>query len=172
MLSARAISRVARLPGALVLRAKWHVGGDKLNTTFHELGEGYVPGPPQVSTDVAAELAHRLNRHGVLDLQQHPKTNEDLSRLGFIAETRGHVRYGPDGGIVETPLMTNRAERSEALRNPDAEANLVPSDATFSIFLPGDCDCPTSIVLEFRNAKQRPNSSHLNHSHAHRIALE
>ena len=35
----------------------------------------------------------------------------------------------PDGGIVKAPLITNRAERSEAVRNPDAEANIVPEAA-------------------------------------------
>ena len=56
-------------------------------------------------------------------------TTQDLPRLCFIAKARGHVRYRPDGGIVEASLITNRAESSEAVRNPDAEANLVPEAA-------------------------------------------
>jgi hypothetical protein len=37
------------------------------------------------------EFADRLNRNGVLDLHQHPSADEDLTRLGFIAEPRGDV---------------------------------------------------------------------------------
>ena len=78
------------------------------------------------------ELAHRLDLHGVLDLRQHPRTDEDLSRLGFIAKARGDIGYRPDGGIVEAALEADGAERSEAVRNADAEANVVPAgDATF-----------------------------------------
>jgi len=49
-----------------------------------------------------------------------------LPRLGLVAKPRRDIGYRPDGGIVEAPLVTNRAERSEAVRNPDAEANFVP----------------------------------------------
>ena len=67
------------------------------------------------------ELACGLDRHDVLNLHQHSRADEDLPWLGFIAEARGHVRYHPDGGIVEAPLIANRAERSEAVRNANAE---------------------------------------------------
>ena len=49
-----------------------------------------------------------------------------MPRLRFIAQPRGNIGYGPNSCIVEAPLIANRAERSEAVRNPDAEANLVP----------------------------------------------
>ena len=51
------------------------------------------------------ELTDRLDLHGVLDLHKNSRADEDLSWLGFIAEARGHVRYRPDGGIVEAPLV-------------------------------------------------------------------
>ena len=72
------------------------------------------------------ELTDWLDLHGVLDLHQHSRTDEDLPRLGLIAEPRGNIRYRPDSGIVEAPLKADGAERSEAVRNADAEANLVP----------------------------------------------
>ena len=72
------------------------------------------------------ELTDWLDLHGVLDLRQHSRADEDLPRLGFIAEPRGDVGHRPDGGIVEASLEADRAERSEAVRNADAEANLVP----------------------------------------------
>ena len=49
--------------------------------------------------------------------------------LASSHKSRGDVRYGPDGGVVEAALETDRAERSEAVRNADAEANLVPEAA-------------------------------------------
>ena len=70
-------------------------------------------GPPD---PLQLELAHGFDLYGLLDLRQHSRTDQDLTRLGFIAEARGHVRYRPDGGIIEAPLITNRAERSEAVR--------------------------------------------------------
>ena len=72
------------------------------------------------------ELTDRLDRHGVLDLHQHPRTDEDLPRLGFIAKPRGDVGNRPDSCIVEASLEADGAERSEAVRNADAEANVVP----------------------------------------------
>jgi hypothetical protein len=52
-----------------------------------------------------------------------------LSWLGLIAQSRGDVGYRSDGGIVEASLITNRAERSEAVSNADAEANPVAEAA-------------------------------------------
>jgi hypothetical protein len=73
-----------------------------------------------------------INPKAFLHFRQHSRANQDLPRLGFITETGGHVRYRPDGGIIEAPLITNRAERSEAVRNPDADANLVSLSASSS----------------------------------------
>ena len=72
------------------------------------------------------ELAHRLDLHGVLDLHQHPRTDEDLSRLGLIAKARGDVGYRPDSGIVEASLEADCAERGKSVRDADTEANVVP----------------------------------------------
>ena len=72
------------------------------------------------------ELTDRLGRHRILDFHQHARTDEDLTRLGFVAKTRGDVGYRADGGIVEAPLEADGAERSEAVCNADAEANVVP----------------------------------------------
>ena len=71
------------------------------------------------------ELTDRLDAHGVLDLHQHSRADEDLPRLGFIAQPRGDVGYRADSGIIEASLEADGAERGEAVRNADAEANLV-----------------------------------------------
>ena len=74
---------------------------------YHIISRQRPPDPLQL------ELADRLNRHGVLDLCQHPRTDEDLPRLGFVAEPRRDVGYGPYSGLVEAPLEADGAERSE-----------------------------------------------------------
>jgi hypothetical protein len=75
------------------------------------------------------ELTDRLDLHGVLDLHQHSRTDEDLSGLRLIAQSRGNVRHGPDSGVVEPAFKADSAERSEAVRYADAEANLMPKAA-------------------------------------------
>jgi hypothetical protein len=42
------------------------------------------------------------------------------------------VGYRADGGVVEASFKPNCSERSEAVRNPDPEANLVPEAAPTS----------------------------------------
>jgi hypothetical protein len=76
----------------------------------HIVSRQRPPDPLQI------ELADRLDLHGVLDFRQHPRTDEDLSRLGFVAEPGGDVRYRADGGIVEPAFKPNGAERSKAMR--------------------------------------------------------
>ena len=71
------------------------------------------------------ELAHGLDCDGVLNLHQNSGADEDLPRLGFIAEARGNIGYRPDGGIVETAFKADSAERSEAVRYSDTEAYVV-----------------------------------------------
>ena len=72
----------------------------------------------------------------MLDLHQHSRADEDLARFGFVAQPRGDVRNGADGGVVEAALEANRPERGKAVRNADAEPNVVPQgDATFRLKL-------------------------------------
>ena len=72
------------------------------------------------------ELTDGLDLHGILDLRQHPRTNQDLPWLRFIAEPRGNIGHRPDSGIVEAALEADGAKRSKAVRYADAEANVVP----------------------------------------------
>ena len=60
------------------------------------------------------ELAHGFDLYGCSTFI-NKSMKIDLTRLSLIAKPRGHVRYRPDGGIVEAPLITSRAERSEAV---------------------------------------------------------
>jgi hypothetical protein len=72
------------------------------------------------------ELTDRLDLHGILDLHQHARANENLTGLGLVAKPRGDVRHRANGGVVEPSLEADGAERSETVRYADAEANLVP----------------------------------------------
>src|SRR5580704_13595412 len=89
------------------------------SSTKHIISRKWPPDPLQL------ELTDRLDLHGVLDLRQHSRADEDLTRLGFVAKTGGHVRHRADGGIIEAPLITNRAERGKAVRYTDAEAKVM-----------------------------------------------
>ena len=71
------------------------------------------------------KLTHWLDLHGIFNFRQHPRTDQDLPRLRFIAEPRSNVGYRPDGGIVEASFKSDGAERGEAVRYADAEANVV-----------------------------------------------
>ena len=71
------------------------------------------------------ELTDRLDLHCILNFHEHARTDENLTRLGFVAKPGGDVRYRADGGIVEASFKADGAERGKAVRNPDAEANVV-----------------------------------------------
>jgi hypothetical protein len=62
----------------------------------------------------------------VLDLHQHSRADEDLTRLGLIVQPRGDVGYRADSGVVEPTLEADGAERGKVMRNANAETNLVP----------------------------------------------
>jgi hypothetical protein len=72
------------------------------------------------------ELSHRLDCDSILNRHQHTGTNQDLTGLGFVAKARGDVGHRPDGGVVETALKADGVERGKAVRDADAEANIVP----------------------------------------------
>ena len=90
-------------------------------------------GPPD---PLQLELTDRLDRHGVLNLRQHPRTNQDLPWLRFIAQTRGDVGNGADSGIVKAALKADSAKRGEAVRYADAEANACPHRRHVSVNAP------------------------------------
>jgi hypothetical protein len=85
-----------------------------------------------LSDPLQLELAHGLDRHGVLDLRQHPRTNQDLPSLRLIAKPRGNIRHRPDGGVIEASLEPDGAERGEAVRDANAEANVLSEPTTRS----------------------------------------
>src|SRR5262249_22194307 len=69
------------------------------------------------------ELTDWLDLYDMLDGHQHTRADQDLPRLGLIAQPRR--RYCPDSGVVEPPLEANGAKRSKAVRDTDTEPNVV-----------------------------------------------
>ena len=64
---------------------------------------------------------------------QHPRANQDLSGLGFIAKPRRNIGYRSDGGVIETSLKANGAESRKSVRNTDAKANLMSQPTPFLV---------------------------------------
>src|SRR5262245_61105175 len=77
------------------------------------------------------KIADWFNRYVLLDGHQHTRTDQDLTRLGFVAKPRCNIRYRPYGGVIEASLKPDSAERGKSVRNPNAEANVVPKFAPF-----------------------------------------
>src|SRR4029077_14619999 len=71
------------------------------------------------------ELTHRLNRYRILDRHKNARTDQDLTRLSFVAKTRGDVGHRADSGVVEAPFKSDSAKRCISVRYTDAEANIV-----------------------------------------------
>jgi hypothetical protein len=77
------------------------------------------------------KIANWFDGHGIFDRHHDPRTNQDLSGLGFIAKPRCDIGYRSDGGIIETSLKANGAERRESVRYTDAKTNLMPQPMPF-----------------------------------------
>jgi hypothetical protein len=75
--------------------------------------------PPEA---LERELTNGFDGHSILNSHQHPRTNQDLPWLGFVAKPRGDIGNRPDGGVVEPPLKADGAKRGKSLRDADAEA--------------------------------------------------
>src|SRR5215831_994647 len=77
------------------------------------------------------ELTDRLDLYGVLDRRQNPRIDEYLSRLRLVTKSRSYVRHSSDSRIIEAPLKPDGAKRGKAMRDPNAEANVVPKPTPF-----------------------------------------
>ena len=80
------------------------LGSRRLYRTDHVVRRQGPPDPLQL------ELADRLDYHGVLDLHQHSRTDEDLSGLRLITQPRGDVGHSADSGVTTKFRNTCRTE--------------------------------------------------------------
>jgi hypothetical protein len=83
---------------------------------FTRQGAKHVVGRQRPPDPLQLELTDRLDLHGIFDLHQHSRTDEDLTGLGFVAKPRGDVGNRSDSSIVEPALEADCAERSKAVR--------------------------------------------------------
>src|SRR5215831_18449888 len=75
------------------------------------------------------EGAERFGLDGLVDLRQHPLTDDDVARRRGIAQARGEVEDAADGAVVVTTLEADSADRCVAQRDADREVELVPAPA-------------------------------------------
>ena len=92
---------------------------------FCRYGGKHVVGR-QGSTDAfELKFANRFDAYCTLDRHQDPRTNEDLPGLGFVAKPRRNIGYRSDGGVIETSLKADGAERGKTVRNANAKTNFM-----------------------------------------------
>ena len=89
-------------------------------------GSNHIVSRQRPPDPLQLELTYGLDRHGILDLRQHPRTDEDLSRLRLVAQPRGDVGHRANSCVIKASLEADGAERRKAVRDADAEANVVP----------------------------------------------
>jgi hypothetical protein len=58
-------------------------------------GADHVVSRQRPSNPLQLEFADWLDAYGVLDFRKHTSTDEDLSRLGFVAKPRGELETVP-----------------------------------------------------------------------------
>jgi hypothetical protein len=68
--------------------------------------------PPEAALPLQLELTHRLDLHGIRDLRQDPRSDQDLPGPDFIAKPRGDIGDGADSGIIETILEADSDRRT------------------------------------------------------------
>ncbi|MGA8699669.1 MAG: hypothetical protein WB689_38760 [Xanthobacteraceae bacterium] len=76
-----------------------------------------------------------FDRYGLFNRLPNARVDQDLTRLGFIAKAGGDIGYCSDGGIVEAPFKSNRAERRKTMCYPNPKAEVVTEIAPFFYWL-------------------------------------
>lgn len=71
------------------------------------------------------EVAYALRHHPILDRRIDGLADEYLAGLCLVAQPRGEVGDTADRGVIEAPLEADCAQRREALRNADAETEII-----------------------------------------------
>src|SRR2546422_1289008 len=71
------------------------------------------------------ELPDGFDLDQILGRREQPLRDQDLTGPGLTAEARGEIRYGADGSVVQASFEADGADRRVALRDPDAEVEIV-----------------------------------------------
>ena len=92
--------------------------------TWRQSGDNIVGGDGSADA-LKGKFTNGLDGDGVFDRHQNARTNQNLTRLGFVAQPGCDIRHRPDGGIVKTSFETDGAERCMSMRYANAEAKVV-----------------------------------------------
>ena len=92
--------------------------------------------PPKESNTLQRKLTHRLDFHDILDLHEHPRANQDLPWLRFVAKPRGDIGYRPYRGIVEASLNPIVPSVAKPCAMPMPKPISCPSRRHFSVKAP------------------------------------
>src|SRR5262249_34388265 len=66
---------------------------------------------------------------GIFNRHQDTRTNQDLPWLSFVAKPRRDIGYRSDGGVIETALKANGAQRRARARYRRQSQAHAPADA-------------------------------------------
>ena len=102
----------------------------QVSRTWRQSGDNIVGGDGSANA-LEFKLTNRLDGDGVFDRHQNARTNQNLTRLGFVAKPGCDIGHRPDGGIVKTPFETDGAERCMSMRYADTEAEVVAQSTPF-----------------------------------------
>src|SRR5262245_44646975 len=94
-------------------------------------GGKYIVGCHGATNALKRKIANWFDVYGIFNRHQDTRTNQDLSWLGFVAKPRRDIGYCSDGGVIETSLKANRAERRKSVRDTHAKAKLMPQPTPF-----------------------------------------
>src|SRR5689334_22413156 len=71
------------------------------------------------------ELTDAVSFDDLFDAAEYALRNERLTSFCLCAQTRSEAAHRADGAVIETPFETNRTQRGIALRDADADAQVV-----------------------------------------------
>src|SRR5262249_33341752 len=91
----------------------------------------YIVGRHWATNALKRKVTNWFDVHGIFNRHQDTRTNQDLPGLGFVAKPRRNIGYRSDGGIIETTLKTNGAERRKSVRDTDTKADLMSQSTPF-----------------------------------------
>ena len=94
-------------------------------------GGKYIVGRHRATDALKRKIANWFDVYSIFNRHQDTRTNQDLPRLGFVAKPRRDIGYRSDGGVIETSLKANGAERRKSVRNTDAKAKLMSQPTPF-----------------------------------------
>ena len=111
------------------LRGELHADSSGLGRPckFKDLGDGgeNIVGRYRTADTLECKLTHWLDGHRIFDRHEDARTDQDLTGLGFVAQTRCDIGHRADRSVVEAPFKADGAERGKSMRYTDAEADIV-----------------------------------------------